>query len=300
MIKQKNLFERKLLLEKLSNIIKEIDKKELLAIIKSIYVFGSILHEKRYIGDIDLIVVYEFSPIQKLYWKRFKNYFVKQIRPLLLKKLDLIKKKYSKVLNQYRTDLKIQGLDERDIQLKISKKRKKLSIPHLNTFMLDDLEIREILKNQKFPIEWFCSFTWKMVTKSNYSPKISELIKHILFGKDLEYFHAYIVKQDKFSKGYIPTIYDLKVNYILAWDSSNPDPFRNIDNRSPTAKYDHITREIDDFITDIRAYSMKNPLKNLIIREGNETYNDLIIKLYKTQAILKNLKKNYFSKKREL
>jgi len=64
-------------------------------------------------------------------------------------------------------------------------------------------------------------------------------------------------------------------------------------------KYDYVTREIDNFISDIKHYTRNISFKLSIIRNGNETYSELIIKLHESREILRKLKTACLNKKRK-
>jgi len=95
-MKTNQKYEAKSLINELAEILEQLDKTDLPFTILEIYIFGSILHEQKYINDLDLLIVYEDKADSRyikrmLYQLLFKD---EQKFNILCTKKDMIKNGY--------------------------------------------------------------------------------------------------------------------------------------------------------------------------------------------------------------
>ena len=95
-MKTNQKYEAKSLINELAEIMGQLDKSDLPFTILEIYIFGSILHEQKYINDLDLLFVYEDKTDSRnikrvLYQLLFKD---EQKFNILCIKKDMIKNGY--------------------------------------------------------------------------------------------------------------------------------------------------------------------------------------------------------------
>ncbi|MEM2144836.1 MAG: hypothetical protein QW279_05715 [Candidatus Jordarchaeaceae archaeon] len=283
MVYRKSLYKRQTLISNLKKVVERIPQLNLPVTIVKIYAFGSILREKKYLPDLDLLVLYTMSQEQEARWENFRiNFSTHQLngKPSIFK------------LARYFKPYEKQGIKLHDA--------------------VKNKELAKILYENNIEPVWAGCFSWREVfynPRGVFFPEIEVVVKRLLLPKEIKGLHLNVERYEDFVQN--KTFLSAK-NFVPAWSPDNPDVENNLENRPLCDKINIISKELDHFINEeipllkkeymearnkIIQASLKTGVKinvnNLDIdhieiqRTGHESYDELIQKCEKARIMMR-------------
>lgn len=272
------------LIQNLQRAVDNLPNQHLPANIETIYAIGSILREKKKPGDMDLIIFYTQTKQQTDEWNLFvKNFnredFFGKISPI---------HKIEELLVPFR-----------EIELDEAVKTSKLA---------------SILNEHGIDSFWAGCFSWSEVLgyQDDFTPRIDQVLKRIIFGRRAKGFHHIDFKIGKSPAECFHPLEPYQQNNCLVWSREKPDVQSNIMERTPTEKFTHNSSVLDHFLIDdfplvesefseakkralevITKLNIKANVNALvrehvkIIRTGNEDSKEIAKKVEQARAELK-------------
>lgn len=206
------------LIRNLQTVADCITQLDLPADIHEIHAFGSILREKETPHDIDIVVLYTQTPLQKARWEVFEASFS-----------DSYGSEHRlREIKSYLTPFQARGTPLCDA--------------------VKDEALSKVLHEHGIVPAWAGCFSWTEVLGYDpygFDPELRKVLRKMIFGR-LKGFQVKFVAGTTLPDGFIP--HTVVKNHALAWSREKPDVGANILGRSIDEKTEHDVNEFEHFV----------------------------------------------------